>query len=313
MKDDSEQYILPALYVTQPLKTLHEMSTHGRIECVSDENLEEQVKLFYNTLQNEILCKPLNEDFKEKCIVLPIKADQKRNLAKGGLVKLIIKRLKDDEDSGGSKHNQSFASPPSRSKTFSSRTKSFSLEKAIRRLPKEQSDDKNGRIENAKSISSIGKTSAQVHCPKQPTSHHTKYATKKVPKEDAMYAMPEETENYDPYKKDEKQALIKDQHKYNREEYKNVDTKQQKAIIQTCESSKNYNNHPFVSNLTEVEKGTLIEGEVQESQYEDGKAKYQYPRPSVIMSTKQHRQQNANELDEEGFDEEGFHEGAYHL
>ncbi|XP_046859907.1 uncharacterized protein LOC124453196 [Xenia sp. Carnegie-2017] len=119
----NKQYKLLLLYVSQPLKTLYKMSGAERVKCLTENNLEEQVELFCNTLQEEILSKPLNEDLKEKCIVLPIKADYERSLGNGGLVESIVKCLKHDEDPSGRKHPQPFFVPPPPPQKFSSPAK----------------------------------------------------------------------------------------------------------------------------------------------------------------------------------------------
>ncbi|XP_046860214.1 stimulator of interferon genes protein-like [Xenia sp. Carnegie-2017] len=119
----NEQYKLLLLYVSQPLNTLYKMGGAERVKCLTENNLEEQVELFCNTLQDEILRKPLNQDFKEKCVVLKIKAECERSLGNGGLVKLIIERLKHDEDPSGRKHHQPFFVPPPPPQKFSSPVK----------------------------------------------------------------------------------------------------------------------------------------------------------------------------------------------
>ncbi|XP_046858227.1 homeobox protein 12-like [Xenia sp. Carnegie-2017] len=119
-----EQYKLLLLYVSQPLKTLYKMSGVERVKCLTEKHLEEQVELFCNTLQDEILSKPLNEDFKEKCVVLLLKADHERSLGNGGLVESIIKCLGRDEDSSGRKHDQCIVVLKPPPKTFSLLAKS---------------------------------------------------------------------------------------------------------------------------------------------------------------------------------------------
>ncbi|XP_046859483.1 uncharacterized protein LOC124452898 [Xenia sp. Carnegie-2017] len=107
-------------FASQPLKTLHEMSVTERIGCIKEKYLEEQVKIFYDTLQNEILREPLNKDFKERSVVVPIKTEHKRSLANGGLVKLIIDWLKDNEHLHGIRDPQNFAVAPKSQRIFSS-------------------------------------------------------------------------------------------------------------------------------------------------------------------------------------------------
>ena len=76
-------------YVKEPLKALRRMSLVEGIEAVKRKTCDEDVKLLYRTLF-KILADPLEQDIKETCILVPIKAKSQESLKNGGLVKCII-------------------------------------------------------------------------------------------------------------------------------------------------------------------------------------------------------------------------------
>ena len=91
------EYKLVILFAKEPLETLKEMSKSERIKTIHEDDCEEQVKLLYRTLASEILTSPINEECNDMCVLVPIMAENATSLQNGGLVKLIIAKIKADE------------------------------------------------------------------------------------------------------------------------------------------------------------------------------------------------------------------------
>jgi uncharacterized membrane protein len=83
-------------YLMQPLQTLKKMSQYGRIKALDEKQREYQVKLLCRTL-SDILEDPFNDECKEKCILVAMKANSKENLNNGGLVNAIMHKVRPDE------------------------------------------------------------------------------------------------------------------------------------------------------------------------------------------------------------------------
>ena len=95
--------------VMQPLHTLQKMSEKERIKALSENKLEYQVEMFYDTLSS-ILEKPFNNDFKEMCILVPIQAKSTRILQNRGLVRFIMHEITTDPSTSG--HEKGFMMVP---------------------------------------------------------------------------------------------------------------------------------------------------------------------------------------------------------
>ncbi|CAB4028011.1 ankyrin repeat domain-containing 42-like, partial [Paramuricea clavata] len=87
LKYNGEEHIYVVLYTNEHLETLKEMSKSERSKAIHQNECENQVKLFYRTLESEILTDPLDD--------YPCTNDG-RKLKNGGLVKLMTK-VKADE------------------------------------------------------------------------------------------------------------------------------------------------------------------------------------------------------------------------
>ena len=75
--------------VKEPLKTLREMSLLEEIKAVKRKTYEEDIKLLYRTLSG-ILKDPPDQDCRETCTLVPIKAKSSDSLQNGGLVRCIM-------------------------------------------------------------------------------------------------------------------------------------------------------------------------------------------------------------------------------
>jgi hypothetical protein len=101
-------------YVTQPLETLEKMSKYERIKALQEKQRDYQVQLLYRTL-SEIVENPLHKECKEKCILVPIKANSIASLNNGRLVNAIMHKVKADESTP--EHVDGFEIIPSTQKT----------------------------------------------------------------------------------------------------------------------------------------------------------------------------------------------------
>ena len=104
-----KQYRYVIRYVSQQLHTLQMMSEKERIKALSENELEYQVEMFYKTLSS-ILKKPFNNDFKDMCILVPIKAESTEILQNGGLVRFIMHEITTDPCTSG--HEKGFMMVP---------------------------------------------------------------------------------------------------------------------------------------------------------------------------------------------------------
>ena len=91
-----DKYMYVIKYVKQPLETLAKMSEYKRIRALDEKQLEYQVKLLCRTL-SEILKNPCNKECKEKCILVPIKANSRKSLNDGRLVDVIMNKVRPDK------------------------------------------------------------------------------------------------------------------------------------------------------------------------------------------------------------------------
>ena len=94
-----QRYRYAIEYVKQPLKTLLRMTTNDDFKALNREQLDYQVKLLYRTL-SDILKIPLETDYRhrERCILVPIKAERTQSLQNGGLVNCIMKAIEEEEN-----------------------------------------------------------------------------------------------------------------------------------------------------------------------------------------------------------------------
>ena len=93
--EKEQKYVI--MYAKEPLETLKEMSKTERIKAIHENQCEHHVKLFYGTLVSEILNDPLDDECSDMCVVVPIMVEQASSLQEGGLVKLIMAKVKADE------------------------------------------------------------------------------------------------------------------------------------------------------------------------------------------------------------------------
>ena len=91
-----DKYMYVIKYVKQPLETLAKMSEYKRIRALDEKQLEYQVKLLCRTL-SEILKNPCNKECKEKCILVPIRANSRKSLNDGRLVDVIMNKVRPDK------------------------------------------------------------------------------------------------------------------------------------------------------------------------------------------------------------------------
>ena len=112
-KGKEHKYVV--LYAKEALETLKEMSKHERIKAIHENNCEHQVKLLCRTLVSEILANPLDDGCSDMCIVVPIMAKNASSLQNGGLVKLIMTKVKADER--GEQHPSFIKAPTPTKKT----------------------------------------------------------------------------------------------------------------------------------------------------------------------------------------------------
>ena len=86
---ENKQCYCAIQYIKEPLKTLREMSQLEVIEAVKGKTYEEEIRLLCRTLSG-ILCNPPDIDFREMCMLVPVKADKLESLKNGGLAKCIM-------------------------------------------------------------------------------------------------------------------------------------------------------------------------------------------------------------------------------
>jgi hypothetical protein len=91
------------------------MSKYERIKALQEKQRDYQVQLLYRTL-SEIVENPLHKECKEKCILVPIKANSIASLNNGGLVNAGIMHKVDADDST-LEHVDGFEIIPSTQKT----------------------------------------------------------------------------------------------------------------------------------------------------------------------------------------------------
>ena len=89
---ENEEYYCAIQYIKEPLKTLREMSKLEEIEAIKRKTYEEDVRLLCRTL-SEILRKPPDEEFREMCALVPIRADSLESLKNGGLADCIMRGI----------------------------------------------------------------------------------------------------------------------------------------------------------------------------------------------------------------------------
>ena len=76
-------------YIKEPLKTLREMSKLEEIKAVKRKTREEEIRLLCRTMR-EILRDPPDQECRETCTLVPIRAENLQSLKDGGLVKCIM-------------------------------------------------------------------------------------------------------------------------------------------------------------------------------------------------------------------------------
>ena len=86
-----------ALFAEEPLETLREMGKYERIKAIPEKERKYQAELLYKTLVWDILKDPLSEQCCDKCILVPIIAENAISLQNGGLVTLIMAKVREDE------------------------------------------------------------------------------------------------------------------------------------------------------------------------------------------------------------------------
>ncbi len=116
-KGKEHNYVI--LYAKEALETLKEMSKPERIKAIHENQCEHQVKLLCGTLVSDILTDPLDQECSDKCIVVPIMAKSASSLQNGGLVKIIMTKVKADKHG---KQLPSFIKAPTRAPTPTKKT-----------------------------------------------------------------------------------------------------------------------------------------------------------------------------------------------
>ena len=114
--DTEHRYVI--LYAKEPLETLKEMSITERIKAVHEKDCENQVMLLYRTLVYDILETPLDDACNDMCLVVPIKAENTSRLQNGGLVKLIMSKVRTEKSASRTgKQLDNFIKPSPAKKT----------------------------------------------------------------------------------------------------------------------------------------------------------------------------------------------------
>ena len=84
-----KEYHYAIQYIKEPLKTLWEMSNFEGVKAVKRQTREEEIRLLCRTM-TEILHDPPDQDCRETCMLVPIRAENLVSFEDGGLVKCIM-------------------------------------------------------------------------------------------------------------------------------------------------------------------------------------------------------------------------------